>query len=145
METESECVATGLLLRNGREVAVTMQWHMSHSLSKEFSKEFLKLRCKALQGVFGNLNHARGISSVVIGPDGVRLDFDKKVVNHPKPCIVVMGFMWPDIDDARWEIVKEGFKEVFIPAAIHGNSKCDENTNFVHISSQFELAEKGGD
>lgn len=151
-DDDDECSADGVLRRYGTEVSVGMTWHMSHALSREFQKDFLKLRCRALQEAFGDLKGVRGmVKNVGVNKQG-EFQFDKegnmvvhaeKVVHHPKSCQVAMGFMWPNVDDKKWIELKEKFKEVFVPAALHGGVSCDETDNKITISSLFELAEKG--
>ncbi len=144
MDDEQTCHASGFVVRLAEEVGVGMEWHISHELSDEFKADFLRLRCRALEAVFGDLNNAQGMLNIMcaglLGPHVV-----KKIVHRPKKCGVLMGFAWPAVDDKKWEEIKEGFKEVFELAQLHGEVDCDESETRINITSTFELAEKGGD
>ncbi len=154
LDEEIHCHACGLIVRDGTKVSVAMQWHMAHSLSEEFTADFLKLRCRALQEAFGDLKGVQGMfknvrtnrfGKIAMDPTGAPIVFGEKIVHRPKKCEVVMGFVWPNVDDDRWPILKERFKEIFDPATLHGEADCNESDNAFQISSYFELAEKGGD
>lgn len=145
LEEEGQCAAHGLIMRKGNEVKVAMVWHMAHSLSEEYQKDFLKLRCKALQAVFGNINKAQGLRTGELASEGIILSLSSKVVDRPKPCLATMGFTWPNVNDTRWSDIKQQFKDVFEPAALHGGVSCREVDEMIIISSHFEVAEKGGD
>jgi hypothetical protein len=147
---ENRCEVTGLLVRNTekQEVAVGMEWHLDHSLSKEFKSEFLKLRCKALESVFGSIKGVQGLVKHVQVRPGIMLATlegtgGEKIVSRPKECVVLMGFIWPNVKDAEWPALKEKFKDVFAPATLHGGDPCEESDDSVHIASHFKLAEKG--
>jgi hypothetical protein len=150
---ETTCHALGMLIREGKEVAVGMEWHMAHNLSEEFQKDFLKLRCKALKDVFSDINWGEKTCAAkpihfYVHDDGVSIQGAEKIVRlHPdrqKPCAVSMSFALEGIDDSRWEAIKIKFRDVFAPALTHGGCKCSEEPDALQISSLFKLAEKGG-
>lgn len=149
-----DCTAIGLLShdKETKKVAVGMEWHLDHDLSQEFKTEFLKLRCRALQEVFGDIKGVQGIVKILpLGADsaiamlapGNEGDSNTLVIKRPKPCLVVMGFIWPNVDQEKWLEVKEKFKDVFAPATLHGGEPCEETESMIKISTQFNLVEKG--
>lgn len=135
---DDHCITSGEIVRKGALVSVAMEWHMAHNLSDEYTSDFLKLRCRALQEVFGDMKHARGLLNV---------GREIKIIHRPKTCKVVMGFQWDNVDDTRWETIKTKFKDVFDPAALHGEACLHESKtgDTIRITSLFEVAEKGGD
>lgn len=149
-EEQQGCVAMGLIVREGNEVRVAMEWHMAHSLSEDYQRQFLWLRCRALQAAFGDgvMVQAKGCLPVDFLPYGVAISGSgPKMVSWSKdrPCTATMGFLLPVVDSSCWESMKKQFKDVFEPAALHGGVSCHEGNEMVYISSQFALAEKGGD
>ena len=145
-EEAGECVVRGALVREGSELCTLMVWHLDHSLSEAFRRDFLMTRCKVLQSMFGvDLHKVQGVAGIDFEEYGIRVHLSKKVVDrHEKTCAVSMGFVWPGIDDKKWEDLKAKFKEVFAPAVLHGEAQCSETNDVIHIKSRFHLAEKGG-
>lgn len=156
-----ECLAFGRMLKVGDKVAVHMFWHMDHSMDKSYQRDFLKTRCRSLQMVFGDLKGAQGIivkhangGGLDVGPldDYVRFvekhvprSGEERKVVHFVNCSALMGFVWPNVSEEKWKELKEKFIDVFELATMHGPTNIDKQENEVIISSQFWIAEKGGD
>ena len=60
-------------------------------------------------------------------------------------CSALMGFVWPNVSEEKWDELKANFLDVFELATMHGPTNVNKQENEVIISSQFWIAEKGGD
>jgi hypothetical protein len=154
IEVGAECEIDGTLVRDDKAVEVQMTWNLDHNMDRAFQREFLKLRCRALQEAFGDLKGAQGTVKAIafdratqmpaLDKGGRPIVVEGKIVHRACDCTVRMGFRWPWVGDEKWKELKTKFKDVFEIATLRGGVECEETENEIEIHGQFVLCDKGG-